>query len=438
MKLKIDNFAKIEHADILVDGITVIAGENNTGKSTVGKVLFSLFNSINDIETKIGNQRIKEIGNTCHLLIRNYLVHKKPMTGIVIDTLIASSNVANNIADEIQKLYLGKNAISKDEISNILKKVLLELAISKDDEIDGFSGMIDEIADKVLAIGNLSDKAIKLEVLTRYFNSVFYKQMNSLSYKSHNAKLELEIKGNPLKLTFSNNECTDFSANIPILHKAVYIDNPFIIDKLSDVALFNTMDEFLIELLKNYTKDNIMDGIIGSVLAKEKLNEAYKALQSVVDGQIVEKQKNEFYLQNEDFSQPIYFNNLSAGLKAFVIIKMLLEKGALKEKDVLILDEPEIHLHPQWQVAYAELIVLLQKSFDLSIIIATHSPYFLDAINLFSVKHGIYKKVNYYLSSMENNKVSMELVSDNIDLIYKKMASPVQVLDSLRYELNNQ
>ena len=40
MKLNIKNFAKIKEADIIVDGITVIAGENNTGKSTVGKILF--------------------------------------------------------------------------------------------------------------------------------------------------------------------------------------------------------------------------------------------------------------------------------------------------------------------------------------------------------------------------------------------------------------
>ena len=31
----------------------------------------------------------------------------------------------------------------------------------------------------------------------------------------------------------------------------------------------------------------------------------------------------------------------------------------------------------------------------------------------------------------------MEKVTDNIDKIYKKMASPSEVLDTLRYELNN-
>ena len=58
MKLIIDNFAKIKHADIMIDGITVIAGENNSAKSTIGKVLYSSFNSLYDIEGKIEKRRI--------------------------------------------------------------------------------------------------------------------------------------------------------------------------------------------------------------------------------------------------------------------------------------------------------------------------------------------------------------------------------------------
>lgn len=37
MKLNIENFAKIKNADVVIDGITVIAGENNTGKLQWGK-----------------------------------------------------------------------------------------------------------------------------------------------------------------------------------------------------------------------------------------------------------------------------------------------------------------------------------------------------------------------------------------------------------------
>ena len=44
MNLKIKDFGVIKNADIKVDGITVITGNNNTGKSTIGKVFFSYFN----------------------------------------------------------------------------------------------------------------------------------------------------------------------------------------------------------------------------------------------------------------------------------------------------------------------------------------------------------------------------------------------------------
>ena len=52
MKLRIRNFAKISKADIEIDGITIIAGNNNTGKSTVGKILDSVFNSSYNIFNK--------------------------------------------------------------------------------------------------------------------------------------------------------------------------------------------------------------------------------------------------------------------------------------------------------------------------------------------------------------------------------------------------
>ena len=42
MRFQIENIAKIKSADIELNGLTVIAGENGSGKSTVGKMLFSV------------------------------------------------------------------------------------------------------------------------------------------------------------------------------------------------------------------------------------------------------------------------------------------------------------------------------------------------------------------------------------------------------------
>ena len=110
-----------------------------------------------------------------------------------------------------------------------------------------------------------------------------------------------------------------------------------------------------------------------------------------------------------------------------------MENGSIKEKDVLILDEPEIHVHPQWQLLYAKLIVLLQKEFDLSLVITTHSPYFLDAIDVYSRKYNTAHKAHYYLAENEGELASLRDVTNNIDAIYKKLSDPMQMLENLRY-----
>ena len=53
MKLYIENVGKISQANIELNGITVIAGENDTGKSSVGKILYSIFNSLYRLPEKI-------------------------------------------------------------------------------------------------------------------------------------------------------------------------------------------------------------------------------------------------------------------------------------------------------------------------------------------------------------------------------------------------
>lgn len=432
MKLSIHNFSKIKQADILIDGITVIAGENNTGKSTVGKILFSLFNAISGIEDKILYQRIKEIEETSRLLLRNFNLYDSSSR---ISISRNASLFSRRISQRLEALLDSQDNVDQAQILNVIEEVVR--TAREDVRTDAYQEVFNDIANKIYEILKLSEDTIMLEILSRYFNEVFHGQINSLIAQETTANLQLNIKNKNIFLSFIENQCVDFNSEISLLHKAIYIDNPFIIDKLEDYIHFNTMDQFLKSLLTATSDDKIMDGVIETILAKEKLSEIYQSLQSVVEGEIITKKDGEYYLEKSGFAQPISFSNLSTGLKSFVIIKMLLEKGKITEKDVLILDEPEIHLHPQWQIAYAELIVLLQKYFDLSIIVTTHSPYFLDAINLFSVKHGVNKKVNYYLSSMENNNVKMTYVTQNIDLIYQKMASPIQILDTLRYELNN-
>ena len=71
MKLFLKNIGKIKEANIDINGITVIAGENNSGKSTVGKSLFCVFNSFHNINEEIRNVRTQSIERLLEILYRN-------------------------------------------------------------------------------------------------------------------------------------------------------------------------------------------------------------------------------------------------------------------------------------------------------------------------------------------------------------------------------
>ena len=439
MKLKINNFAKIKEADVIIDGITVIAGENNTGKSTVGKILFSLFNSLSNVDEKIFEERLKEIEHTNIMIIQNSIVEADVSRSMVFRSAL---NISRKIDSQIRK-EIGLNGIISDKgLFDIIENIMKSWWKTREEEENvELVRAIDKVYKNTNELLNLPENTIILEIVSRYFKKVFHSQMESVTVdEAAETRVSLDIKGKQEQLFFKNNCCKEIVDNVKIIHKAIYIDNPFVIDELSrnQHSILNPMNELLIDLITSKSQEGILDGVVETVRAKEKLNDIYETLQSVIDGEVlISPSDGEYYLKNSDFSEPIAFQNLSTGMKSFVILKMLLEQGCIKEKDVIILDEPEIHLHPQWQIAYAELIVLLQKHFDLSVVVTTHSPYFVDAINLFSCKYGTDSRVNYYLSSNVGNTVTMENVTEKIDLIYKKMASPVQMLDTLRYELNN-
>lgn len=46
LRFQINNIGAIENADVEIDGITIIAGENNVGKSTIGKALYAFLHDM--------------------------------------------------------------------------------------------------------------------------------------------------------------------------------------------------------------------------------------------------------------------------------------------------------------------------------------------------------------------------------------------------------
>ena len=408
MKLKISNFAKIEEADIKIDGITVICGDNDTGKSTIGKILFAVFNYDN-----FRNERVKnDFRRKLYQILVKYLFEGK-IEHYYFDIMY-------NIYNSIDYPY---NEINTEKIFNILKKNIPDKILQNINDETIYKAVND-----ILKVMSVSEDKLTFEIMGDYFGTIFEYQINNLFNKNANAVLELEIKNQKMK----NDECLKFESDFNIIHNAFYIDNPFIVNYInSDIDTDNFILEKTIQDFISDDNKNVFD----SVKNKEILEKVYDVLNSIMNAKIINKD-DDFYLHYNENDIEIKLGNLSAGLKSFVIIKRLLENGSLNEKDVLILDEPEIHLHPKWQLVYAELIVLLQKYFNLTITITTHSHYFLEAINRFSKRHNIDERVNFYITELSENKCNIVFknVNDNLDIIYKKMYEPLEILKNMRYE----
>ena len=415
MKLTIKNFARIKEAEINIDGITIIAGENNTGKTTIGKVLFSCFNSLNNIEEAILLDKKKAINREFFelfkILLNEYVIHNE-------DELTLGK--IQNITNILYYNYIN----TKKNIYDILIDKLKEYVDIKDETIINH---IKKTAKRIEEYINISYNKLAYKKIEEYFNEMFNNQINSRIEKDTIAEINIL----DLYFKFKNDERIDTSLNYSNKRNIFFIDNPFIFDRNDYPYSLSIAESHLINNILYSEKPNTLD----KILAEEKLKNIYDKLSNAVNGKIVEKDK-EFYLEEDFFYEPISVHNLSAGLKSFAIIKMLLERNALKEDDILILDEPEIHLHPKWQLLYAEIIVLLQKEFNIYILITTHSPYFLEAIEMYSKLHGMQEKTNYYLADIENKYSVFKLVNDSIEDIYNIMAQPIEKLEDLQNSFN--
>lgn len=412
MKLTINNIGKLKNAEVVIDGITVITGENDTGKSTVGKVLWSVFNGFYEIDEKVYNEKVSELEKIIDEIIKEN-VYKNLSTDYN-----SFFEIFNSTGKKIAIEFLKENKnYSEDEIKIIINNY------KKDLKIENISNFVQEINETL----KISDKEIIKVIVSRIMNKEFHNQINAVfsKEKMNIGEISLKIKDKEIDLKIENNEISDVQNYFLINKETMYIDNPFILDS------YDFEDEnHQTHLATNVFSEN-ENSVISEIKVKKKLNNIYQKLNSVLSGEILENKNSKFVYRKN--GEDIDLKNLSTGLKTFAIIKMLLQNGTLEENGTIILDEPEIHLHPEWQLKFAELIVLLQREFGMHILLTTHSPYFLNAIEVFSERHKIDDKCKYYVAENEGNSSIIKDVTGNTREIYRKLARPIQDLENIRY-----
>lgn len=409
MILKIENYGKIAEAEIKLDGITVICGENNTGKSTIGKALFSFFNSLHDYKNKILSEKIDKV--------RTFIMRYSDAPWEDIHQLDDHKSYFMNhegkfTVDDVREYFDARTSVkaSDAQISSLVNYM------------------------------NLSEEDILNEYVYRYFNNVMNNQVkNMLSSENEQCIVIGEIKGKTNKIALTMDSCV-FSMEVPIEHSAYYINSPFSLDWLNQTRMrmqgMNILERNVIAAIRDNQSDmdeDSMTNIIQSVLNKKDLDKVRDVLKNAYKGDTrVSKGKYYYHEGNVDFD----FRNISVGLKSFALIERLLETGVLTHKDVLILDEPEIHLHSEWQIIYAELIVVLQKTFDLTILLVTHSFQFLEALDFFMKKYVITEKGNYYTPLSTDRGFVMKSCGNNPDELKQNLVKGSIRIADMEFEYN--
>ena len=416
MELYLKNIGKIGEAAITLDGITVIAGENDTGKSTISRVLFSIFSSCFDIEERIISEKI----NVVEEIIRSVFRKRSILWGDINDVTRRMISVASECNNNLDALA----GFIKMELRH-----MVDLARENGLSNDLSDEKIDNVTEEIINYLNVSDETFFDALLKRTLDEEFNGQIQNI-YTKADGKIRLKAGNIEMSILITENTIDRSGSYIDLHSNIFYLDNPMILDDLMNYYYTGKCHQgHLCTCLVKGKRGNI----VGEIVANKKLERIFSMLSSVCSGDMTQINSLECGYQDGDGKSTINLKNLSAGLKTFIILKTLLLNGEIEYGSVILLDEPEIHLHPEWQLIFAEIIVLLQKEFNVFILLNTHSHYFLDAIEVYSRKHGVADKCRYYLSDSKDGVAFMTDVTGNTEQIYKKLARPLQTLENERY-----
>lgn len=416
MILKCKNIGKLDSADVEINTITLIAGKNSTGKSTVGKLLYCIFNSLYNLENeathKLESILRRYIGEDDFVFEPSY-----DKVRLCVNELITKRNIAElNETREIIKSYMGDDFLKSKKESF-------------------FSDIVDFL--------NISNDVIYRSLLQNKLNQEFDRQIRNLYIPNKDSSVSLKIGKKDINVSLQNNEVESLENFINLKTEVIYIDDPFILDNLNirSNPYIGHRGDLLKKLRSTIDSDTDVEEVIKQIHLSNKSENIYQKLDSVCKGIIVHDPKEGFNFKLEDTKENLKLVNISTGLKAFVIIKTLLLNSLLEKKGTIVLDEPEIHLHPEWQKLLAEVIVMIQKEFDMHILINSHSPYFINAIDVYARKYQIRDTCKFYLSKeldSSGKTATLEDVSDNIEEINKLLFIPLQELENERSEIESE
>lgn len=443
MKLTIENIGNVKHAEIEINGISVIAGQNGTGKSTISRSLFSIFSANYDVIKKISNDRTRAINDFLEDFLSDIEMNRKNNSEIGIVRGIVPSFLYEELTKIISEnllIFLNKNYSEHNNES--LKKSVIESInefnkrnskyfVLNVEDLD-----LNVLSENVKEILSQSDQSIFNQILTDHLTDEFHNQINNI-YSPLTGIISLRIKNEQINVEVNKNRATadkliNFKTDVVYIDDAAAIVENKFSNKFSNKFLNKFLNKFNSKLDHNtHLMEQLGDERNNTYTLRAKITDRLNLVFNEINHILKTDSVNSS--EDEEDEKKLNIINYSSGMKTFYLIKSLLENGVIRENGTLILDEPEVHLHPEWQLKFAEIIVLLQKEFGLHILINSHSPYLVEAIDIFSKKNDTNDSVKYYLA-----KDYIEDVTDTIDKIYEQMYVPLNRLEELAEDFDGE
>lgn len=456
MKICIENIGQIEKADITLDGITIIAGENNTGKSTVGKTLFAILRRMNNWDTsylKICATQLHDKMKDLSVRLEEFCLEHTTATrrrtnranALVLELCNSETFIVNvedyQVTGEKTVLVRSLECFCRQYVGLYQKNKMQEL-FTKNSIF--FKHWIEDVLKKLKEV-DLEETHLQGNIIRESFGSIFRNQY--LKYGSDDAKIIFDDGDIETCIELSKTACT---LSKPIRPKSgvYFIESPKLFDEIGSYLLWGSERTMLKELMipNSFSTSNTRMRLVQAYKQRpqysvedrsqnlpENVDEVLKMLRETMNGQADYYAKEGIKFKDKAYDMTFYSQNVSTGLKSVALLEYAVRIGAIQKNDVLILDEPEINLHPEWQLVYARALVGLQKMYDLTLLVTTHSPYFLRAVECFCDLNDVMDRLNVY--SVQKNSAQKHVVNDvmtseyGMSELYETLSAPFDRLE---------
>ncbi|MGF1792929.1 AAA family ATPase [Photobacterium profundum] len=428
MDISIRNFGTISEANVKIGGLTVIAGENDTGKSTVGKILFSLVKASSRYEEDLKEDKeykIVSIAEKIYFSLRRRVNFSEYSE---LRNLFHPRKFYDQVRlYQEEAIYERMEALKSLYSESAFSHSVLDSALSDLNEI---RTIFYESDDRYTAIS----KAVKKAFYSEFKGEIFPKGNADIDHSN----VFIKDGESPLiNIVWTKDGVNEFNYYDELsFDDATFVDTPSIIQfhSFTDIArtLFDKSNNRVGLTVPLHIKDlstKIKESIYTYDLfdnyhhVNHKLSNTYK-------GRLYyDKDSSEFVLDRGGYK--VNSSNVASGIKSLGIFDILVQSGHASPRSLLILDEPEINLHPKWQIEYARAICELIK-LGSNIIVTTHSPYILEALKGFSERDNL--EHNFYMARKNYDGSELIDVTSNISDAVEMLSSPLFDLNEELYD----